>query len=65
MPKQKNVYCSKCKRHVGVWDGKSTIDVICKCRNCNKRVIYHVANGVTEIKDMPPRTSSSGMNFSY
>jgi hypothetical protein len=58
------VYCS-CGRRVGTWDGKSTINVICKCKHCEKRVVYHVDNGVTEIKDVPPRQSSSGMNFSY
>ena len=65
MPNPKVMYCSKCKKRVGAWDGKSTIDVICKCTRCNKRIIYHVASGVTETKELPPRTSSSGVNFSY
>lgn len=65
MRKPKKIYCTKCGRRVGTWDGKSTINVICKCKKCNKRIIYHVANGVTEIKDVPPRTQSSGLNFSY
>lgn len=65
MRKPKIIYCKKCGRRVGTWDGKSTINVICKCKNCNKRIVYHVENGVTEIKDVPPRQSSSGLNFSY
>lgn len=57
------VYCS-CGRRVGTWDGKSKINVVCKCNKCNKRVVYYVDNGVTVIKDQPPRKTSSGANFS-
>ena len=64
MSNPKNIYCPKCGRKSGTWDGKSTINVICKCKKCNKRIVYHVVNGVTEIKEIPPRQSSSGLNFS-
>lgn len=61
--KPKIVYCPKCKRKVATWDGRSTIDVIVNCRKCNKRVIYRVATGETEIKIIPARGSSSGITI--
>lgn len=65
MSEPKNIYCPKCSRKLGKWDGKSTINVICKCSNCNKRVVYHVDTGETQIKDRDPRKQSSGVNLSY
>lgn len=65
MAEPKKIYCPLCKRKVAHWDRKSKIDVICKCKKCNIRVVYHVANGVTEAKKIPPREQSSGLNFSY
>ena len=59
----KTIYCPKCKRKVAEWDGRSTINVIENCRKCNKRVVYYVDSGKTEIKDIPPRQCSSGMRF--
>lgn len=61
----KIIYCGKCNRKVGTWDGKSTINVICVCKKCNKKVVYHVDNGTTEVKDRNPRPNSSSVNFSY
>lgn len=58
--KSKTIYCPKCGRRVATWDGRSTIDVIVNCRKCNKRVIYRVATGETEIKRIPIRGTSSG-----
>lgn len=65
MSNPKTIYCPKCNRKTGTWDGKSTINVICVCRNCNKQVIYHVDNGITEVKDRKPRPNSSSVIFSY
>ena len=64
MRNPKNIYCPGCSRKVGTWDGKSTINVVCKCKHCEKRVVYYVESAETKIKEMPPRASSSGMNFS-
>ena len=61
----KIIYCGKCGRRVGTWDGKSTINVICVCKKCNKKVVYNVDNGTTEVKDRNPRPNSSSVNFSY
>ena len=63
MAEPKTIYCPKCGRKVATWDGRSTINVIAHCVNCVRRVVYHVDNGTTEIKDIPPRVSSSGMTF--
>lgn len=57
------IHCPKCGTVVGKYDGRSTIDKVCKCRKCNKQVIYRVNTGETEIKNIPPRRTSSGMTF--
>ena len=63
MSEPKTIYCPNCGRKVATWDGRSTINVIANCVNCVRRVVYHVDTGTTEIKDIPPRVSSSGMRF--
>lgn len=65
MSEPKTIYCPKCNRKVGKWDGKSTVNVICKCKNCNRRIVYHVGFDVVETKEIPPRSQSSGVNLSY
>lgn len=61
--KEKTIYCPKCGRKVGVYDGRSTINKICRCKNCNKRIVYHVDTRETEIKRIPKRSCSSGITF--
>lgn len=61
--KQKIIYCPSCGRKVATYDGRSTINIIAKCNKCRKRVVYHVYSGETEIKNIPQRTTSSGMTF--
>lgn len=63
MEEPKIIYCPKCHERVGVYDGKQTINIITRCENCNKRVVYHVDTGVTEIKNMPKRNCASGTTF--
>ena len=63
MTKQKTIYCPICGRKVGIWDGKSTMDLYFRCKKCKKQVVYHVCNGVLEIKKLPQRNTSSGMSF--
>lgn len=60
---KKTIYCPKCHRRVGQWDGRSTINVICRCKKCNKRIVYHVDTGEVERKDIPKRNCSSGVTF--
>lgn len=59
----KTIYCPRCHRKVGTYDGRSTTDKICLCRNCRRRVIYRVKTRETEIKKIPERNTSSGMTF--
>lgn len=61
--KQKIIYCPQCGRKVATYDGRSTINIVANCRKCKKRVVYHVYSGETTIKDIPQRTTSSGMTF--
>lgn len=60
---KKTIYCPKCNRRVAEYDGRSSSNVIVNCKNCKKRIVYHVDNGETEIKPIPPRESASGMVF--
>lgn len=63
MAEPKTIYCPSCGRRVSQYDGRSTINVIARCKKCRKRVVYHVDTGETEVKPIPPRTTSSGMTF--
>nr|DAG43246.1 MAG TPA: cysteine-rich protein [Bacteriophage sp.] len=60
----KTIYCPRCNRRVGEWDGRSTTNVIVSsCKKCRKRIVYHVDTGKTEVSKMPLRNTSSGMTF--
>ena len=63
MAEQKTIYCPRCGLKVGIWDGKSTMDLYFRCKKCKKQVVYHVDNGVLELKKLPQRNTSSGMSF--
>ena len=62
MPEMK-IYCPRCKRKVGIWDGKSKINVKSKCNNCKNTVLYHVDTQETEIISSDTRNTSSGVTF--
>lgn len=57
------VYCPKCNRYVGTYDGKASINLVTKCKNCRKQVIYDINTKETRIKPLPQRQTSSGMFF--
>lgn len=61
--KPETIYCPICHRRVGVYDGKSTINVIMRCKKCRKQVVYNIETGETTAKSLPPRTTSSGMTY--
>lgn len=63
MAEPKTIYCPKCGRKVAKWDGRSTMNISVKCKKCNKLVVYNVKNEKVEIKNIPQRTTSSGMIF--
>lgn len=63
MAEPKTIYCPGCGRKVGIYDGRSTINHITRCRKCNKHVIYDINTGKIEMKNIPPRNTSSGMTF--
>ena len=63
MAEPKTIYCPRCGRKVGIWDGKSTMDLYFRCKKCKKQVVYHSCNGVLEMKKLPQRNTSSGMSF--
>lgn len=55
------IYCPKCSRKVGVYDGRSTIKKIYLCTNCNKQVIFSPDTKKIEYRERVKRTCSSGM----
>lgn len=59
----KTIYCPICHRTVGRHDMRSQTNTICKCRKCEKRIIYHYDTGETEAKRLPQRDTSSGVCF--
>ena len=63
MEEPKTIYCPKCRRKVATWDGRSTINILVKCKKCNKLVVYDVESEEVKIKAIPPRATSSGMRF--
>ena len=63
MAEPKTIYCPKCGRKVATWDGRSTINISVRCKKCDKLVVYDVKNEKTIIKEIPKRTTSSGMIF--
>ena len=63
MSEPKTIYCPKCGRKVATWDGRSTINILVKCKKCNKLIVYDVENEKVKIKEIPQRTTSSGMRF--
>ena len=63
MSEPKTIYCPRCGRKVATWDWRSTMNISVKCKKCNKLVAYDVENEKVEIKNIPQRTTSSGMIF--
>lgn len=59
--KPKIIYCPQCKKKVGTYDGRSTINLIIDCGRCQKRIVYYVNADEIEVKPMPPRNCSSGL----
>lgn len=59
----KVIRCPKCLQHVGKYDGRSTLDYVCRCKTCKKQIIYHIETKKVEIKPLPQRNCSSGVTF--
>lgn len=60
---KRTIYCPNCGRKVGTYDGRGTMNIVCRCDKCVKRVIYYPETGKREIKKLPVRETSSGMTF--
>lgn len=58
---EKIIYCPSCGRRVAKYDGKSTINVIAKCKKCQKLVVYNIETGKIKLSKIPERNCSSGM----
>ena len=60
---KKTIYCPLCGREAMDVDEKSEMDFYSKCKKCNKIVYYHAETKKVETKNIPERTTSSGMRF--
>ncbi len=60
---EKPIYCPKCWRKVANYNGKSVANIEVKCRKCNKLIVYKPKENVTELANLPKRTTSSGKRF--
>ena len=60
----KTIYCPRCGRRVGQWDGRSTTNVVVlKCRKCWKRIVYYTDTDELKMEPVPKRNCSSGVTF--
>ena len=60
---KKTIYCPLCGRKAMDVDEKSEMDFYSKCKKCNKIVYYHADTKKVETKNIPERTTSSGIRF--
>jgi endogenous inhibitor of DNA gyrase (YacG/DUF329 family) len=63
MSEPKEVYCPKCGKKVGTYDGKASMNLVCRCNECRKKVVYDIKTGQTRVKPLPRRSTSSGVVF--
>ena len=60
---KKTIYCPLCGIKAMDVDEKSEMDFYSKCKKCNKIVYYHAETKKVETKNIPERTTSSGIRF--
>lgn len=63
MDGKKIIYCPKCGRKAGVYDGKATVNIQAKCKKCNKIVVFKPETGETTYSSVPCRATGSGMRY--
>ena len=59
----KKIYCPKCGRKAGVYNGHSTINYIAKCKKCKLLVEYNQNENRVRNEKEPERTCSSGKRY--
>jgi hypothetical protein len=60
---EKIIYCPKCGRKAALYDGKSSMTMKIKCRNCSRLVVYDAIKDEVGQENMPERTTGSGLRF--
>lgn len=55
--------CPKCKEHIFDLDGRTTLNITGKCKNCNKLIVYDAKTKEVKMRNIPPRATSSGLRF--
>lgn len=63
MDNRKTIYCPRCNRKIGSWDGKSTISNEYLCKKCKKLIVYEAKTDDLKICFVPQRNTSSGKRF--
>ncbi len=64
MGKPCEINCPLCGQVVGTYDGRASTNPICRCKSCEKRVLYRIATEESEVLPAPRRVCSSGLTFS-
>ena len=59
----KKIYCPKCGRKAGVYNGHSTINYIAKCIKCKLLVVYNPNENRVRNEKEPERTCASGKRY--
>lgn len=59
----KKIYCPKCGRKAGVYNGHSTINYIAKCKKCKLLVVYNPNENRVRNEKEPERTCASGKRY--
>lgn len=60
--KPKEIYCPKCNKRLGKYDGKETDAKFYQfqCSNCNIRILYDLSAEQIEIKPVPYKITAFG-----
>ena len=60
---KKDIHCPECGEKVATYDGRSTINVMARCKTCRKRIIYNVETKEVIRQSIPRNVASSGQMF--
>ena len=63
MSEPKTIYCPKCGKKVGPYDGRSSSNLVTRCKDCRKQIVYYVETGDIKVKPLPQRQVSGGVTY--
>lgn len=60
---KQTITCTLCGRKVGTHDGRGTMILQYRCKNCNRLIVYNPIGKTKKTAKIPHRQDSSGMRF--